>query len=200
MARRGGHRSKQPPGKDATRGIPGWIWLSGGLLLGAVLAVALFFQDQPTNKSPAKTASKTARAAPGDQPTKTTDQDDGFLFDVFEFLGSDSQPTPPPPRLTPLPTVADTPTAKPSTKASPTGGTRYWLQAGAFRDPDQADELKARLLLSGLPVRVVSGRSSQQQLWHRVRIGPYRSEADLKKPRGRLQQQKIPAIIVKTQG
>ena len=63
--------------------------------------------------------------------------------------------------------------AESKSKASP--GGFYMLQAGAYKDPGQAERMKARLALAGFEPSVqhisVQGRGD----FYRVRVGPYSS-------------------------
>ena len=61
------------------------------------------------------------------------------------------------------------------------GATRYLIQAGSFRNAEDADRLRAKLILEGLDVTVTPVRSQQGQLWHRVIVGPFTDRSALNK-------------------
>lgn len=69
-----------------------------------------------------------------------------------------------------------------STPKSAADYSKHLLQAGSFKRAQDADSLRAKLLLSGLPnattSRVVSSSGS---VWYRVRIGPFPSRSKLNK-------------------
>ena len=68
---------------------------------------------------------------------------------------------PPPP-----PTVAKAPV------------TQFFLQAGSFRKRDDADGLRAQIILLGQNVRVETGKV-REETWHRVLVGPFASREQL---------------------
>jgi cell division protein FtsN len=51
----------------------------------------------------------------------------------------------------------------------------WWLQVAALREAKDADRLKARLALLGLPVQTQQVTSGEATL-HRVRVGPFKTE------------------------
>ena len=58
----------------------------------------------------------------------------------------------------------------------------YWIQVGAFRNPDAASGLAARLLERNLPVAIDSvarSRDHRDLLLSRVRVGPFADPAEL---------------------
>lgn len=58
----------------------------------------------------------------------------------------------------------------------------YFVQAGAFRSPEDAEAQRAKLSLMGIDARVTEREQSGRQVW-RVRIGPFenRDQADRQK-------------------
>ena len=83
---------------------------------------------------------------------------------------------------TPVTTTSDTSTpATPSTAtaaALPEKSGQYLLQAGAFRNSAQADDLKARIAMLGLVGRVEVVQTPGGEM-HRVRLGPYATASEL---------------------
>lgn len=69
-----------------------------------------------------------------------------------------------------------------STPKSAANYSNHLLQAGSFKHAKDADSLRAKLLLSGMP-NVTSSRvvSSSGTVWYRVRIGPFPSRSKLSK-------------------
>ncbi|MFT5721428.1 MAG: cell division protein FtsN [Motiliproteus sp.] len=69
-----------------------------------------------------------------------------------------------------------------STPRSAADYSNHLLQAGSFRHAEDAERLRARLLLSGMP-NVTKSRvvSSSGTVWYRVRIGPFPSRSKLSK-------------------
>lgn len=66
-----------------------------------------------------------------------------------------------------------------SQPVDPTKVKTYLLQAGSFRNPKDADRLRAKLILEGLQVDIkqVSGRGGGH--WYRVLVGPFQSRSKL---------------------
>src|SRR5258708_19282094 len=55
----------------------------------------------------------------------------------------------------------------------------YFLQAGSFQNPADADNLKARLALMGLEASVEPANLAEKGVWYRVRLGPYTPAAQI---------------------
>ena len=71
-------------------------------------------------------------------------------------------------------------------QSAPSSGTArvvYYLQAGAFQNAADADNLKARLALAGLEAQIQTATVPDKGVWHRVRMGPYSNAQDLEKAR-----------------
>ena len=85
--------------------------------------------------------------------------------------------------------------AESKSKASP--GGFYMLQAGAYKDPGQAERMKARLALAGFEPSVqhisVQGRGD----FYRVRVGPYPSMDLMETANRQLAKMKIKALRLK---
>jgi cell division protein FtsN len=73
----------------------------------------------------------------------------------------------------------------------------YYLQAGAFQNASDADNLKARLALAGLEAQIQTATLPDKSVWHRVRMGPYSNAQDLDKVRAALKENKIDNAIIK---
>ncbi|CUJ47880.1 rare lipoprotein A [Achromobacter sp. 2789STDY5608621] len=102
---------------------------------------------------------------------------------------------------TPIAKMAPTPApaAKaPVASAAPTASANgsYYLQAGAFRGQDDAESLKARIILLGLPVAVQKAEVNGKPI-NRVRVGPFARLDDMNRARGRLGENKIETAVVR---
>lgn len=73
----------------------------------------------------------------------------------------------------------------------------YFLQAGAFQNPADADNLKARLALIGLEAGVEPTNLAEKGVWYRVRLGPFSRVGDINQVRSQLAQNGIDASLVK---
>nr|WP_314355854.1 SPOR domain-containing protein [uncultured Achromobacter sp.] len=98
---------------------------------------------------------------------------------------------------TPLSKPAPAPTPAPAAKAAAPAATgTYYLQAGAFRGENDAESLKARIILLGLPVAVQKAEVNGKPL-NRVRVGPFARLDDMNRARGRLGESKIETAVVR---
>ncbi len=92
--------------------------------------------------------------------------------------------------------VASKPVASTPAKAEP--AQKAWVQAGAFQNEQDADNLKARLALVGIEARIQTQEIPGKGLWHRVRIGPFTQSAELDKTRAQLKGNGIDSTVVKS--
>jgi cell division protein FtsN len=67
--------------------------------------------------------------------------------------------------------------AKPALTAAAPKKAQYWIQAGAYKSQDKADELVKMLEGKGLSSRVFS-YLSKSDTWYRVRVGPYTNRGE----------------------
>ena len=74
---------------------------------------------------------------------------------------------------------------------------KFYLQAGAFEDPSEADNLKARLALMGVEASVQKVDVPEKGTMHRVRVGPYMGQEAMSKAREQLTASGIGTAVVK---
>ncbi|WP_233235981.1 SPOR domain-containing protein [Bordetella sp. LUAb4] len=103
--------------------------------------------------------------------------------------------------------AAEKPAAKPPTavasnaptangKDAKDGKDTYFLQAGAYRNSDEAEAMKARIILLGLPVTVQRAEVNGKPL-NRVRVGPFNRLDDMNRARARLGESKIEVAVMR---
>jgi cell division protein FtsN len=192
-------RSHRPrtPGTRGAAGHPLLIGVFIGLLLGLCLALAValylnkvnpFVAKEPKQKEPV-TAKQQQPAAPArtgppaglPQPSARSGEAKGDgrpRFDFYEILPGKQEPT----------ARRDTRDAQREV---------MYLQAGAFQKSSDADNLKARLALSGLEAQIQTATLSDSSVWHRVRLGPYATTAELDRARAVLRENKIEPSVIK---
>ena len=73
----------------------------------------------------------------------------------------------------------------------------YRVQAASFRKVDDADQLRALLLLQNLPVEMSTSQVNGQR-WHRVVVGPFTRKLDAERARTKLREQDLPAILMRS--
>ncbi len=79
----------------------------------------------------------------------------------------------------------------------PVAPEKFYLQAGAFEDPSEADNLKARLALMGVEASVQKVEVPDKGTMHRVRVGPYMGQEAMSKAREQLSSSGISTAVVK---
>ncbi|HEY6967128.1 MAG TPA: SPOR domain-containing protein [Burkholderiales bacterium] len=73
----------------------------------------------------------------------------------------------------------------------------FFIQAGAFQNPADADNQKAKIAILGFESSVEPTPLPDKGTWYRVRLGPYTSLEDLNRVRRVLTQNGIDASLVK---
>jgi cell division protein FtsN len=169
-----------------------------GLVLGLALAagLALYMTNAPV---PFVTRADKARATPPQadralaESARTTESKGGDAskprFDFYKILPGQEEP------------VTDrelkSAAAKPPDKAGSAPKDVYFVQAGAFQSPADADNLKARLALMGLQASVEPANLPDKGTWYRVRLGPYTQLEEINRIRSTLAQNGVDAALVK---
>ncbi|WP_241144346.1 SPOR domain-containing protein [Achromobacter xylosoxidans] len=152
---------------------------------------------------PTATAPAPLPGAGGTEPSRKSD-DLGALIATLPTSNNTPAAAPAPAASappTPIAKVAPTPApaAKaPVASAAPSASANgsYYLQAGAFRGQDDAESLKARIILLGLPVAVQKAEVNGKPI-NRVRVGPFARLDDMNRARGRLGENKIETAVVR---
>jgi cell division protein FtsN len=73
----------------------------------------------------------------------------------------------------------------------------YFIQAGSFQNPADADNQKARLAILGFDSSVEPANLPDKGTWYRVRLGPYSKVEEINRVRQNLAQNGIEASLVK---
>lgn len=74
----------------------------------------------------------------------------------------------------------------------------YFVQAGAYRTPEDAEAQRAKLAMSGLQAKVTEREQSGRTVY-RVRMGPYNKKDDAEKARTRLEDLGNESALVRVQ-
>ena len=123
-------------------------------------------------------------APPGDAP------DDDPLGDLVRSkLGGSSPTSPTAPASGPSATVSS---------AVPNDGAVYFVQAGAFRTPDDAQAQRARLAMIGMSAEVTEREQSGRTVY-RVRVGPFNQKPLAEATREQLEINGVEAALVRIQ-
>ncbi|HEY3486776.1 MAG TPA: SPOR domain-containing protein [Gammaproteobacteria bacterium] len=165
---------------------PGWAYLLAGLVMGLFVAFLVYLQGLPEPTAAANTRGDT-KASDSKTPQ----------FDFYKILPELEVVVP---GLEVTGKQKDRQQAKPPAANVELGsGEKYILQAGSFKQYEQADKLKASLALLGVEAEIQKV-SVDSDTWHRVRIGPFASQSELNIVRKRLQDNDINAITLKVSG
>jgi len=155
--------------------------------LGIALGVAWYINKMPNPfSSRAPTKSETPKLPLPPQTAGAEDKaakaEDKPRFDFYKILpGEDTEKQ-----------------AKDAKKGStPAGREAFFLQAGAFQNAPDADNLKARLALLGIEASIETSAVPDKGVWHRVRIGPYTSVEELNQTRDTLKQNGVQTTLIK---
>jgi cell division protein FtsN len=199
-AKRGASRYKAP----AKQPVPGWIWLACGLAVGVF--VMLLMNLQPGGDAVKRNKAETVRASSQPKPKASTQsqQPSKPKYDFYTLLPEsevivppDALPPPAPvqPPVTPAEAAkidaaralaalnGETPPPAPPVAPAPAAAqaplnTQFFLQAGSFRRKDDAESVRAQIILLGQSVRVESG-TVREETWYRVLVGPFANREQL---------------------
>jgi cell division protein FtsN len=99
-----------------------------------------------------------------------------------------------------LPGAEETKAPKASAPPSPTQTKpvdRLWLQAGAFAGESDAENLRARLALSGWEASVQTATLPDKSVRYRVRLGPYDNADELNRIKTDMAKNGFEAAVIK---
>ncbi|MEM9102037.1 MAG: SPOR domain-containing protein [Pseudomonadota bacterium] len=158
--------------KPAKSQVPGWLWLTLGLVIGVFTSFLLFLGrfndfDFIANDSQASTLENQEQIKPQKSAPPIT-QDPQYSF--HEILKEK--------------------TVEVETEVLATKGT-FVMQCGAFRQIEMADNLKAKLAMLGLQAEIKLSDTPDTGSWYRVLLGPYSSKRAAENDRHRLQDNQI---------
>lgn len=88
---------------------------------------------------------------------------------------------------------------KPGESSAAKPGERFWLQAGSFASESEADDMKARLALSGWEAGVQTATLPDKGVRYRVRLGPYDNTDELNRVKSDLGKRGFDVAVIKNQ-
>jgi len=140
------------------------------------------------------TAEHTPAALPGKPGDKPAERQ---RFDFYNILEG-KPPAAPVPAAPAAPGVAKPGSAAPAAgtaavpaavaEVKPAPVETFFLQVGSFQKAADADNLKAKLALTGLDASVQEVSIPEKGTMHRVRVGPFRDPDEMNRARGLLAQ------------
>src|SRR5258708_19540733 len=167
------------------------IGLFFGFLLGLGVAagIGIYFVKAPIRlgdgAGPPDKAPLVDQKLP--EPPKSVKAEDKPRFDFYRILPGREEP------------VTERQMREAAKQASKPGAPKdsYFLQAGSFQNPADADNLKARLALMGLEASVEPANLAEKGVWYRVRLGPYTRVDQINPLRQQLPHNGVDASLVK---
>ncbi len=160
----------------------------GGMLVGLVLASAVFIY-----RSDAKKAALPETPRPEPQRVTKPEATDagaagqpGDRYDFYEMLPNFEVVVPEKDR--------DVKRDLPAAKIERPGV--YVLQAGSYRNQADAERVRAQLSLLGIDAKV-QRVAIDNDVWHRVRIGPISDLAELNRVRKQLQAAEVDGLVIR---
>lgn len=201
---------------------PRWAWLLAGIFIGIFISFLVYLREiapqQAVLQQPPPPALVTSEVAPNTPPVavtlpekevsqttatntepapKETAKNEGFTFhDLLSQaevnLTQSSANATQPQQALPL---SQQPLPETITRAPI--GTLFVLQVGSFRDLREADGLRAHLTLLGFQSYVEKASLAGGDVWHRVRLGPFRDIQQMNEIRAALQAQNVTTMVLK---
>lgn len=80
------------------------------------------------------------------------------------------------------------------------GQESYFLQAGNFQSAQQAEQMRAHVLLLGLEAFIVTREEANGGVGHRVRVGPFVDQSRMIEAKKRLRKGNVPYDIIRVTG
>lgn len=167
--------SRRSPSSNNYSSTPGWTWFLAGLVVGA-FAASLYFIKHPV-AMPAQKDEAKAKVVENKTPKPR--------FDFYKLLQESE-------------TIV--PASETNTDDKPTqeqAGTEYILQVGSFPSAEDADKLRAQLILINLDAHIEKVEIRKGELWHRVVVGPYSTQSALTTARSQLVNNQYNALVLK---
>ena len=179
--------------KNGSGGIPSWFWLLGGILIGLGTAVALMMRGYLPELKQQTPAVDTSKAEPAlvEEGSSEAAKPKKPRYDFFTVL-PEMEVVVPEQELSRKAEPADSADQGVNAPAPDS----YILQVGSFRNAAEAEQMKARLALLG-SVATVQTVTVNQQIWHRVRIGPFQGARDADEKRRMLSDNQIDTLVMK---
>ena len=103
-----------------------------------------------------------------------------------------------PPSADPLGDLAMARSESPAFASGAPDPFNYFIQAGAYRTPEDAEQQRARLLLLGMQARVTE-REQAGRTVYRVRVGPFDKKDEADRVKEKLDNSSIETALVRVQ-
>jgi cell division protein FtsN len=178
-----------------------------GLVLGLAIAAAVAYylgKSGLTTPLPAGGQSKDLTRSGKSDTTVTGAASEKPRFDFYKILPGGEEPKASSVERRAIEKAPERPAERASqdvvAKAEPAAtrpGDRLWLQAGAFANASEAENLKARLALSGWEAVIQTATLPDKSVRYRVRIGPYDNNDQLNRTKADLGKSGFDAAVIR---
>jgi cell division protein FtsN len=197
--KRGASRYQAP----AKKPIPGWLWLVIGLSVGAFIVFLMKLEPGGEDVKRVKADAKAAKIAEANKTPPSPTAPVKPKYDFYTLLPETEVIVPneavpektPPAVVAPVVPVTPEQAAKIDTAraqaalsgltpppappvAKPAAVTQFFLQAGSFRKKEDAEKVRAQIILLGQTAGVESG-TVKEETWYRVLVGPFSNREQL---------------------
>lgn len=180
-----------------------------GLVIGVLLSFGVVWM---LNKSPLPfqnkyegaprngnggTAEQTPAALPGKPGDKPAERQRFDFYNILEGKPAAAPAAPTEPGAAKPAASAAGSAAAPVAEAKPAPVEIFFLQVGSFQKAADADNLKAKLALTGLDASVQEVVIPDKGTMHRVRVGPYRDVDEMNRARALLTHSGLQGSVIK---
>ena len=201
--------------------LPGYVWLLSGLAIGLFVAFIIYLDKQPESEKNFGTAvqeelerikqekinpekaqqssqksNKAKTTAASKIPSSPKEEKYNFykLLPKLEVFIPEDETRPPEvktkKRTDNVPSKISNDASNGTSNNIGGKGKQYVLQVGSFKSLADAEKLKANLAFLGLEASI-QHITIKNQLWHRVRFGPYRDKQKLHRNQNLLKKNDI---------
>lgn len=190
--------------------VPAWVWLFSGSVLGAFVMFLVYLSGIPPQAS-AIAANFENDDFEGTENNNTgegaTQEDESIpkpRFDFYQLLkesevviNNDSENTGDGNRINDnvKSTNPNNPPNNPNSNQTP---HEYVLQVGSFQNSEDADRLRAELILLNLEVKTETVKVRNAEIWHRVLVGPFDTRNTMERARTTLASHDINSLLTQT--
>jgi len=183
------YKQVRPPRSDSSGSFLIGLFFGFLLGLGVAAGIAIYFFKTPIPFADRPRAQDKPLASDQKalEPSKSAKADDKPRFDFYRILPGKEEP------------ITERQMRDAAKQAAKPGAPKetYFLQAGSFPNPADADSLKAKLALMGMEANVEPANVAGKGVWYRVRLGPYTRVDEINRIRQQLTQNGVDVSLVK---
>lgn len=163
------------PRKSADHRVPGWVWLFTGVMLGAF--VMFLVNLSKVDEREDTTLGSQSKQAPKQKEKERT-------FDFYTLLKETEVPV-------------DNSVAEDYEPVKNANGVQkeYLLQVASFTELQDAEQLRAELILLNLQAHIEQANIRDGEKWHRVIVGPFADRSQFAKARSTLISNRYEAMV-----